>query len=248
MGISLLYGDKNFLVFNKPAGMLVHSVAHRKGQIANKEPTVVDWALEHYPEVKGVGDPLVGSGHAIPRPGIVHRLDRDTSGVLLVARNQKSFDYFKKLFSSRDIKKTYLALVCGVPKEKRGVVEKPIAIKSSSVKRTIFKGKVVKDAVTEYQVIESRKWKLENREGEVSLLRVMPKTGRTHQIRVHLASIGHPVMGDALYGGKNALPAPRQMLHALSLEFRAPTGERIKIEADLPMDFITVIDGFGKSL
>lgn len=234
----VIYEDKNFLAVAKPAGLLVHSafIQHnrRKNFTGEKdENTLVDWLLLRYPEIKDVGDdPMV-------RPGIVHRLDRDTSGVLLVAKNQEYFDYLKSLFKSRGIEKIYLAVVFGVPKSKNGRISGAIGIKSGTIKRSVHSKKDAKRAETEYKVL-----KVFEREGEkYSLLEVRPKTGRTHQIRVHLASIGHPVVGDNLYGTKTSKlknKSYRLMLHALSLEFNLADGKRIKIEAEPPAELSTI--------
>ena len=230
MQISIIYKDKNFLAVNKPAGLLVHRV--KKEQ---KEPTLVDWLLENYPEVKNVGDDPEA------RPGIVHRLDKDTSGVMLIARNQKTFDYLKSLFQKHQIQKTYIALVAGEVKDKTGRIEKPIGIKSGTAKRSVFakKMKMVKEAITDYKVIKFLKLKDE----DFTLLEVRPQTGRTHQIRVHLAYIGHPVAGDKMYGGKRTKVEglTRQFLHAQSVEFTSPDGKRMRFEAELPPELAELI-------
>ena len=236
--ISIIYKDKNFLALYKPAGTLVHPAL-----IQNYDSgTVVDWLLKHYPEVKSVGDPSTSSGQVNFRPGIVHRLDKDTSGVILVARNQNYFNYLKKLFQNHEIKKTYLALVHGKLEPKSGVITKPIKFKSGTTKRTVWKGKSEKEAITEYKVIKFLKLKA-NKKEIFSLVMVMPKTGRTHQIRVHLASIGHPIVGDSLYGSRgNPFNLNRQFLHAESLEFSSEDGKRIRIESELPDELRRVID------
>jgi 23S rRNA pseudouridine1911/1915/1917 synthase len=250
--MSLIYETRDFIAINKPAGLLVHSApkANSKFQIPNsKEPTLVDWILEKYPEVKNVGD------EPETRPGIVHRLDRDTSGVILIARNQEFFEYLKNLFKTHQIKKTYLALVWGKLEPKTGIIEKPIKLKSGSVKRTVWRGKIEKEAKTKYKVIKYLKYNISltivDKVLYFSFLEVIPKTGRTHQIRVHLASIGHPVVGDKLYGFKK-LKIPfdldRQFLHAASLEFNSSAGHRIKIEAGLPDDLKRVIDTLNRKL
>jgi len=262
--IHVIYEDKNFLAVYKPANLLVHPVRISNFQFPIfKKPTLVDWLLKHYPEIKNVGDPSTSSGQANLRPGIVHRLDKDTSGVILVARNQKYFNYLKHLFSlyerspegrqSHQIKKTYLALVYGELKPKTGVIKEPIRLKSGTIKRTIWKGKMEKQAITEYKVLKyyQRKSVLnQHKSATLSLLRVYPKTGRTHQIRVHLASIGHPIVGDALYGPKKSpstgsgqapLDLKRLFLHAESLEFSTVEGSRIKIEAALPEELKIVL-------
>ena len=223
----VIYEHKDFLVLNKPAGLLTHGFAQR----ASSSPTLTDWLLRHYPEVKSVGD------EPEKRPGIVHRLDKETSGVLLVTRNQKAYQYFKKLFQDRQVKKNYLALVWGVVKQGTGLINKPLGIKSGSVKRTVFikHAKMVKEAVTQYKVLRV----IGDR---YTLLAVKPLTGRTHQIRVHLASIGHPVVGDKLYGAKRGVAdTERHFLHAESLEFSAPDGQRLKISAEPPEDWQKVL-------
>ncbi|MEK9184089.1 MAG: RluA family pseudouridine synthase, partial [Patescibacteria group bacterium] len=187
--------------------------------------TLVTWLLENYPEIKNVGDDIKN------RPGIVHRLDRETSGLILVPLNKDAYEYFKRLFQNHQIKKTYIALVYGIIKEKEGLINKPLGIKHGSLKRTVFtkNAKMIKEAITRYKVRDYISDKY-------SLLEVEPLTGRTHQIRVHLASIGHPIVGDKLYGKKNNADMKRHFLHAESLEFSSPDGKRLKVAADLPDD------------
>jgi len=232
MNLEIIYETPDFLVINKPAGVLVHGI---EGHDSSK--TLVDWLLKKYPEVKNVGDaPEI-------RPGIVHRLDKDTSGVILICRNQNFFKYAKNLFQEHKIQKKYLALTWGMISPKKGIIEKSIRIKNGTIKRTVWRGKGEKEAITEYEVIKSIKYKVSSIKEEIfSLVEVMPKTGRTHQIRVHLASIGHPIVGDSLYGPKeNPFGLKRQFLHAESLEFNLINGSRIKIEAELPDDLKNVI-------
>ncbi len=190
----IIYENKDIIVVNKPAGMMVHGVAGK----VSAEPTLTDILLKKYPEIKTVGDdPLL-------RPGIVHRLDKDTSGVMVVARNQKSFDYLKSLFKTRDVHKTYIAVVSGAPKEKQGIIDKSIGIRTGTTKRSVESKKMAKPAVTEYEVLKTVQAEDgHGKESSFALLSVSPKTGRTHQIRVHLTSIGHPIVGDPLYGPKN---------------------------------------------
>ena len=224
---TVIYEEKEFLVLNKPAGLIVH----------NGQPSVAEWLRNNYPEVRQVGDdPEI-------RPGIVHRLDKGTSGVLLVCRSQRAFDYFKRQFQERKIRKTYLALVYGLPKEKSGVIEKPIGLKSDTLRRTVHTGraKMVKPAITRYRVRQI----FGRLPSKYSLLEVEPFTGRTHQIRVHLASIGHPIIGDPLYTPKSkevGLPyIGRMFLHAESLEFSTPDGRRLKVAADLPPELMAAL-------
>ena len=233
----IIYEDKNFLAVNKPAGLLVHPTA------VSKENTLVDWLLKNYPEIKNVGDaPEI-------RPGIVHRLDKDTSGVILIAKNQRYFEYLKKLFQTGQIKKTYLALVWGEVKQKTGEIAKSISLKPGGVKRTVWKGKMEKEAITEYKVIKSIKYQISNIKEEVfSLVEAMPKTGRTHQIRIHLASIGHPIVGDALYGRKtNPFGLARQFLHAESVEFPVEEKRMIKVEAELSEELKNILKIFNNT-
>lgn len=206
--------------------------------ISDSQFTLVDWLVQKYPEVKNIGDDTK------TRPGIVHRLDKDTSGIMIVPKIQEYFLYLKKLFQEHKIKKTYLAIIFGIPKEKVGIIKKPIGIKEGTIKRSVYSTKQAKEAVTEYKVLKT--FELPHESATWSLLEVIPRTGRTHQIRIHLASIGHPILGDALYGSKPStslsreLYINRQMLHALSLEFEIERGRKILVEAELPPDFITI--------
>ena len=247
----IIYEDKDFLAVNKPAGLLVHSVLKVKSKNPalpadrqkpnDKQLTLVDWLIKYYPEIKNVGDqPEI-------RPGIVHRLDKDTSGVMIIARHQKYFEYLKNLFKNHQIKKTYLALVWGKLEPKKGIIEKPIRFKRGTMKRTVWEGKNEKPAITEYKV---KKYFHFNNQ-EYSLVELSPKTGRTHQIRVHLAALSHPIVGDSLYGFKKlnqvfnkSFNLNRLFLHAQSLEFSREDGKRIKLEADLPEELSQIIDTF----
>lgn len=255
----IIFTHPEFLVIEKPAGLLVHGISGKKHVTRDtREATLVDWVLARYPEVSSVGD------DPADRPGIVHRLDKETSGIILVARTQDAFAYLKSLFQKREIAKIYLAWVYGVPKAKSGVIRAPIGIRSGSVRRSTRSEKMTKEAFTEYRVLKTTNvenlgltnYELREKNGELrkknhkslsidhnsfSLLEVKPKTGRTHQIRVHLASIGHPVMGDMLYGGKRAknrdLREKRMMLHALSIEFVWRDGARMHFETEMPKEF-----------
>jgi len=226
----LIYESPNFLVLNKPAGLLMHKVKMKGGEL-RQEDTLADWVVKKYPEVKEVGDDPES------RPGIVHRLDKDTSGVIVIARNQNYFEYLKSLFQNKNIIKKYTALVYGEIKDDKGEIAKPIGIKSGTVKRTVYGGKMIKEAITEYKVIK--------RYEGYTLAEAHPRTGRTHQIRVHLAAIGHPIVGDNLYGGKKEkksdIVAERQFLHAGILEFEASPGELVSFSAPLPDDLISVL-------
>lgn len=219
---SVIYENKNFIVVNKPAGLPVHA-----GGSVKIGESLVDWLIQTYPELKNVGDaPKI-------RPGIVHRLDKETSGVMIVARTAESFGALKRLFQTRQIDKKYIALVYGRIAQKFGRIALPIgAPKKRGVKRTTrtAHARSVKEAVTEFRVLE--------RFADSTLVEVLPKTGRMHQIRIHFASIGHPVLGDRLYAPKSSR-APgltRQFLHARSIVFSYPEGKRFAFEASLPDD------------
>lgn len=222
----VIYEDDDILAVNKPAGLLVHGISNKAGR--NKEPTLADWLIARHPEIKNVGDdPAL-------RPGIVHRLDRDTSGVMLVAKNQKAFEHLKSLFMSRAMQKEYIAVVWGKFKEREGVIDAPLGIVVGSTKRSTRSAKMAKSAVTHYRVIRA----VERGGDDYTVLLVIPQTGRTHQIRVHLASIGHPIVGDTLYGRrKKSAWASRLMLHAMSVQFTTLAGTAIRIEAPLPEEF-----------
>jgi len=220
--------NKNFLVINKPAGLLVHKSVLNREDLNKDEKTLVDWLIKKFPQIKNVGDDIKN------RPGIVHRLDKETSGVLIVPLNQEYFDYFKKLFQEHDIQKIYIALVYGFIRSEKGIINKPIGIKSGTTRRSVRSAKMSKEAITEFEVI--KRFKKGNQ--DFTLLKVYPKTGRTHQIRVHLASIHCPVVGDKLYGRKNDLliasKLNRQFLHASNIEFTDKNGKLLKFSAGLP--------------
>jgi 23S rRNA pseudouridine1911/1915/1917 synthase len=241
--VEIIFENEDFLAINKPAGLLVHPTN------ISKEKTLVDWIAEKHPEIIGVGDASLESEQEILRPGIVHRLDRDTSGIMLIAKNNDTFFYLKNLFQEKKIKKNYSALVFGNFSEKSGVVDKPIGIKSSSIKRSTAAKKIrdVKEAQTEYKVIKN--YSLDSGR-KFALLEVYPRTGRTNQIRVHLASIGHSVVGDKVYGSQK-LHSPegleRMFLHAFGLEMPLKDGSIIRLEVDLPDNLINVLNKFMTS-
>jgi len=230
--LKIIYEDTNLLAVNKPPGLLVHKTGRNE-----KERTLADLVVKEYPEIAGVGDnPL--------RPGMVHRLDKDTSGVMVIAKNQESFEYLKSQFKERLVDKTYRAIVFGDPKHDAGVIEGTISIKPGTTKRTVHKGKMPKEAVTEYMVLE----RFEN----AALIEAYPKTGRTHQIRVHLASINHPILGDPIYSSKTSkkvfIPKlERQMLHAYEIKFEAQNGKKLDLKAGEPEDFLEVLQYLRKT-
>jgi len=221
--LNIVYEDKNILVINKPAGLIVHPKNKN-----DKEETLTDLLLKYYSPIKNVGDsPL--------RPGIVHRLDKNTSGLMVVAKNQKIFEYIKNQFKNRILEKKYFALVKGTVKNKKGIIATKLGKyrgkQTIRIKNQESRIKNFKEAVTEYKVIKRYK--------DYTLLEVSPKTGRTHQIRVHLASIGHPIICDKLYGGRKTVcpnNLNRHFLHAFSLKFNLPNGKIYKFESEMPED------------
>jgi 23S rRNA pseudouridine1911/1915/1917 synthase len=234
MDVNIIYLDEDIIVVNKPAGIPVHGGLRVRGK------TLVDFLLEEFPEIAKVGD------DSTVRPGIVHRLDKDTSGVMIVARNQKSFEALKELFKTRKVEKTYLAVVCGKVKERKGVISLSIGrLVKNPLKRGIVESYAMKprkfvrgerEAITEYKVLKT---------GNIfSLIELRPKTGRMHQLRVHLKAIGHPVACDKIYGGESVCcpeGVNRQLLHSKSLSFSYPAGRKFYFEADPPEDFSNAI-------
>ncbi len=237
--IPVLFENSDFLVIEKPAGIEVHqSNTHPK-------PTVTAWLGQRYPDIVNVGeDPL--------RPGIVHRLDRDTSGLLIIAKHQKSFEELKKAFQERRVKKTYAALLYGHLTQLEGEVKASLIRRPGELKRRAVDPETasetlpgnVRTALTSYRVL--------TRYEEYDLVQVMPETGRTHQIRVHMAFLGHPVVGDRLYAfrdvkRKKLLFPKRQLLHAASLSFSL-FGETYQFSSSLPQDFRAVLMGVDETL
>lgn len=232
----IIFENKNFIILNKPSGWQVHpaKIAATKATKKNRSrqehevPLLTEWLTSRYPELKNVGD------DPVTRPGIVHRLDKETSGIMIVPRSQKMFEYLKNLFQKREVKKTYIAIVRGALKKDKGIIDASIGIKSGTLKRSIHSAKMAKPAITEYRVIKTF-----DIDGEpYSLLEVKPKTGRTHQIRVHLASIGHPIIGDMLYGPKQQTSFfKRLMLHAKTISFADGRGGLYEFEAPAAEEF-----------
>lgn len=234
--LHILHEDAAIVVINKQPGLVVHpSPGHASG-------TLVNALLHHCPGIEAIGGEL--------RPGIVHRLDRDTSGALVIAKNANAMAHLAGQFKSRKVRKTYLALVYNVVKEDCGTVSLPIGRHPVDRKRMSTRSRKTRTAETD--------WFVEERFNRVTLLRVKIRTGRTHQIRVHCAAIHHPIVGDPVYGGrkKNALSeglpprvqtltrsAGRQLLHAWRLQFIHPVTETaVRFEAPLPKDMAEVIE------
>ena len=228
MELTILYEDADIVAVDKPAGVMTHPDGH------TTEETVSDWFAKRYPGSLAVGETQrLPNGEEIARPGVVHRLDRETSGVLVLAKTAEAHAQLKEAFKERTTKKTYLAFVYGVPKERKGIIEfsigrsrKDFRLRSAQPKA---KG-TLRDAVTRYEVLADI--------GTHALVRVMPETGRTHQIRVHLKAIHHPVVGDPLYAPKQPLNLgfKRLGLHAHSLDIPLRSGERLLITAPVPED------------
>jgi 23S rRNA pseudouridine1911/1915/1917 synthase len=226
--LNIVYEDRDLLVVNKPAGMVVHPAPGHPGG------TLVNALLAHCPE-------LAAGEH--DRPGIVHRLDRDTSGLILVAKSEKIGRALQHQFKERQVLKSYLALLDGHLRPAWGRIEAPLGRDPNHRQRmAVLAGG--REATTEYHVLEQFAHQLGPAAGEYSLVEAEPKTGRTHQIRVHFASIGYPVIGDSVYGRRRPrLPLCRQFLHARRLAFKHPVSrERMEFEAPLPDDLATVLE------
>lgn len=236
MNLPILFENDDLVAVHKPAGIMTHPDGR------TDEETASDWFASAYPDSKEVGETQrLQNGEEITRPGVVHRLDRDTSGVLIFAKTQESHEYLKTSFQERLIKKTYLAFTYGVPKERKGTIEfsigrsrKDFRLRSAQPKA---KGQL-RDAITHYQVIADI--------GTHSLMKAMPETGRTHQIRVHFKAIHHPIVCDPLYAqGKPCdLGLSRLGLHAYSLMLPLASGEEVVITAPLPEDFQQAVAKF----
>jgi 23S rRNA pseudouridine1911/1915/1917 synthase len=211
VGLRVAYEDEHLLVVDKPADVVVHpSAGHASG------------TLVHGVLARGA------AGGDEERPGIVHRLDRDTSGLLVVARSEEAHKRLKRLVQLRELERTYTALVRGRPRSRAGRIEAPIGRDRRDPTRQSLDTQRPRDAVTHFELVEQL--------GEYALLRVRLETGRTHQIRVHLAAIGLPVVGDAVYGATDPMLG-RQFLHASRLAFTHPfTGDRVDVESPLPPD------------
>ncbi|MFM8973110.1 MAG: RluA family pseudouridine synthase [Actinomycetota bacterium] len=220
--------DDDVIVISKPPGLVVHPGA------GNPDGTLANALLHHHPELAGVGEPA--------RPGIVHRLDRDTSGLMLVARTDRAYAALVAALADHEVERRYFALVWGVPEAPRGVIDAPIG-RSIRVPTRMAVRQGGRPARTHYEVVESYA------DPEVSLLECTLETGRTHQIRVHVAAIGHPVVGDVAYGGNRpSLPMDRPFLHAAALGFDHPvTGDRVEITEPLPTEMQSILAGLEPS-
>lgn len=231
MELKVIYEDDNLFAIDKPSGITVFSEGNEK------EKTLIDYLLEKFPNLKNVGRP--------PRFGIVHRLDKETSGIILVAKDDKTLEFLQKQFKERKVIKRYLALIVGKVKENQGNIETLIGRSPKNRKKQKVylplepksKGKRLRKAITEYKILERFK--------DYTLIEVIPKTGRKHQIRVHFSNLFHPIAGDKLYGFKNQ-PKPenldRLFLHAHYLKIKIPAGETIELRSDLTKNLKEILE------
>lgn len=225
--VDIVYEDSDLLVVNKPRGMVVHPAG------GNYTGTLVNALMHHCRDLSGINGVL--------RPGIVHRIDKDTSGLLLVAKNDFAHNHLAAQIKEHSIERVYLALVYGNIPEPGGIIEAPIGRSLADRQKMAVITRNSKDAVTEYRVLE--------RLGEFTLVECRLKTGRTHQIRVHMAYLKHPVVGDPKYGpGKAKVDFKGQALHALTLGFTHPrTGERLSFSAPPPPVFLELLRTVGST-
>ena len=234
--LEIVYEDGDLAVINKPAGMMVHAGSGATEDARNRG-TLVNALLHHLGELSSASGPL--------RPGIVHRLDKQTSGLIVVAKNDVAHSRLSSMFSRRQVRKLYLALVQGDLPQERGTVNAPISRDAVRRTRMTTRREGGRGAVSHWEVLR----RIRGPYGSFTLVSVRIETGRTHQIRVHMASLGHPVVGDTLYGAASAiaplagtgglprLVLPRNFLHAAELEFAHPvSGERLTLVSNLPAD------------
>jgi 23S rRNA pseudouridine1911/1915/1917 synthase len=253
--LDVVYEDDDLAIINKPAGMMVHAGAGATDDERNRG-TLVNALLHRFQALSATGGDL--------RPGIVHRLDKETSGLIVVAKNDRAHRRLGEQFSSREVHKIYLALVHGWPKRETGTIDALISRDSIRRTRMSTRRREGRTAVTHYRVLR----KIDSRFGKFALVEVKIETGRTHQIRVHMASIGHPVVGDALYGAPRELKATRarvasavaaetltlsrNFLHAAAIELKQPTSSAsLKFQRPLPgdlEDFLHRLEGGAVSV
>ncbi len=236
MNLPILYEDADVVVIDKPAGLIVHSDGR------TEESSVAEWMLAQYPQSADVGDPWTSpQGEVIARPGIVHRLDRSTSGVLILAKTKEAHAFLKEQFQNRSVEKAYRAFVYGHLSKDTGVVEEEIVrIRSTPPRWGVARegeSRTHRAAITEWKIL-SRAADPDTKE-KVSYIELHPRTGRTHQIRVHMKYLNHAVICDPVYakGRPCLLGFSRLALHAFSLTANLPSGKRCVFEAPLPEDF-----------
>src|SRR3989338_2021089 len=227
----IIYEDGDIIVVNKPAGVVVHPDGR------TVEPSVSEWFVGKYPESRNVGEKLGD----IDRPGVVHRIDRETSGVLLLAKTKEGHSCLKEQFQNREIEKIYHLFIYGNLKDDQGTISLPIGRSVSNFKkRSAQRGArgEMREAITYFQVLKR------SSDESVTFLEAKPKTGRTHQIRVHFQALHHPVVCDKLYASKkpNLLGFERLALHARAITFKTVSGKKVTSEAPYPEDFQNAID------
>lgn len=240
MDIKIIYEDKDLMVVDKPAGIIVfpEGVGTKSGSAL----TIINLLIKKYPKLAKVGKP--------PRYGVIHRLDKDTSGILLIAKNNQSLAFFQKQFKNRQVEKKYIALVVGNIKQDKGVIETLIGrspqnkLKQKSYP-LIQESSGRREAITEFKVQKKYKCLRRDLEHIYTLVEVLPKTGRKHQIRCHLSYLSHPIAGDKLYGFKNQ-PCPeglqRHFLHASELKIKLPNSHIEEFKSELPQDLAKTIE------
>lgn len=226
----ILYEDQHLLAVNKPAGLVVHADGR------TNESTLVDWVKEHYPELKDIGGlHTLDSERYVERYGIVHRLDRETSGVILIAKDDETFYFLQRQFLDHTIEKTYNAFVHGIPDPREGIIELPIGRSRSDFRRWTTgedaRG-TQRSACTAYRTVST------STDGKFAIVELSPKTGRTHQLRVHMKALGHPILCDSRYDTPTGLGFSRLALHALSISVKLPSGEQSTFTAPPPEDFL----------
>lgn len=224
MNIPVIFEDTNILVVNKPSGIVIHPFDY------STEPTLLDFLLQHSPDILSMHNTVaLQDNRVISIGGIVHKLDRDTSGVLVIAKNEKTFDELKGQFRNHTTKKVYVALVEGIVTEDSFTINAPLGRNKKEYKQVANPSNPrgeLREAVTDLKVLE--------RGQSTTLVELLPKTGRTHQLRAHMTYIGHPIVGDKAYG--STVDAPRIMLHAKELSFSLQ-GKTLAFIADTPESF-----------
>lgn len=271
--LDIIYQDNDVLVINKPAGVIVH------GDGKTTEKTLCDFIVEEFPELQNIGEPMIinrgpnKEATVLPRPGIVHRLDKETSGVMLIAKTQEAFNILKSQFQNHTIEKTYNTFVWGLVKEDEGVIDRPIGRSKNDFRKWSaqrFARGEMREAITAYKVVKRFEGDPVLNRGAImvgkgnskiplafSFVEVYPKTGRTHQIRVHFKAINNPIVGDSLYAENHplALGFERLALHARKIKLILPkdvektsdlsegvTGKTSEFEALWPEDFENVVE------
>lgn len=236
MDLPILFENDDVVAVNKPAGVMVHPDGHTKDETAS------DWFMKAYPASAEVGETQrLVDGTEIRRPGVVHRLDRDTSGVLIFAKTQAVHAFLKEAFQNREVEKVYYAFTYGVPKEREGRIEFAIGRSRKDFRLRSAQPRArgtMREAITDYKVLDDI--------GTHALIELRPKTGRTHQIRVHLKAIHHPIICDPLYAINKPcdLGVSRLALHAQSLTFPLPDGTRHTVVSPIPPDLKEALSHF----